>query len=244
MSCSVRSSVLPQSDSLIELAIKGDAAALDQLFVPYLPQLRRTAASLLDNPYDCEDALQNGLLSAFRHVSKFEGRAKFSTWMQAIVINAAKSILRKKKRQPTTLSLDEPLSEHKGLHLSDTLCDPRVALEEDYGRFEQSQILGMLLQEIPPAFRSVIWLCDVEGLCMKEAAEFLGLSIPAIKTRHLRAKRLILKLAKEVCPQTSDLGKFRQPSEQPSGAPRSWKAGKSGSSRNCSVSKIRRARLR
>lgn len=198
MNCSGQSNVSHRLDSLVELAIKGDAAALNQLFAPCLPQLRRTAACLLNNPYDCEDALQNGLLSALRHFSKFEGRAKFSTWMQAIVINAAKSILRKQRRQPITFSLDEPHPEHEYLHLSDTLPDPRAGLEEEYRQLERSRILDRILQEIPPSFRSVVWLCDVQGLPMKEAAECLGLSVPAIKTRHLRAKRLILKLAKEM----------------------------------------------
>jgi hypothetical protein len=80
------------------------------------------------------------------------------------------------------------------------LSDPRAGLEEEYGQLERSRILDAILQELPPSLRSVVWLCDVEGLCMKEAAECLGLSVPAVKTRHLRAKRLILKVAKEVCP--------------------------------------------
>jgi RNA polymerase sigma-70 factor (ECF subfamily) len=208
--CDGQSSVSHQSDSVFELAIKGDATALNQLFAPCLPQLRRAAACLLDNPYDREDALQNGLLSALRHLSKFEGRAKFSTWMQAIVMNAAKSILRKQRRQPITFSLDGAHPEDECLCLSDMLSDPRAGLEEEYGQLERSRILDAILQELPPSLRSVVWLCDVEGLCMKEAAECLGLSVPAVKTRHLQAKRLILKVAKEVCPPAPNLGNAYQ----------------------------------
>ena len=193
----LQSSVSREPDPLIESAKQGDANALNQLFAPCLPQLQRTAARLLGNPHDCEDALQDGLLSALRYLDKFEGRAKFSTWMQTIVMNAAKSILRKRRRQPITLSLDEPHPEHQDLCLSDMIADPRDGLEEEYAQFERSRILATILDVLPPASRSVIWLCDVEGLCMKDAAEWLGVSVSAVKTRHLRANRLVLKVARE-----------------------------------------------
>ena len=150
--CDGQSSV----SDVFELAVKGDATALNQLFAPCLPQLRRAAACLLDNPYDREDALQNGLLSALRHLSKFEGRAKFSTWMQAIVMNAAKSILRKRRRQPITFSLDGAHPEDECLCLSDMLSDPRAGLEEQYGQLERSRILDAILQELAPIRRLAV----------------------------------------------------------------------------------------
>jgi len=240
--CDGQSSVSHQLDSLLELAIKGDATALNQLFAPCLPQLRRAAACLLDNPYDREDALQNGLLSALRHLGKFEGRAKFSTWMQAIVMNAAKSILRKQRRQPITFSLDGAHPEDECLCLSDMLSDPRTGLEEQYGQLERSRILDAILQELQPSLRSVVWLCDVQGLCMKEAAECLGLSVPAAKTRHLRAKRFILKVAKEVCPPAPNLGNACLWSTQQSESPRVPEAGGRGSFRGGSTTKRRAIR--
>jgi RNA polymerase sigma-70 factor (ECF subfamily) len=179
-----------------EAAVKGDAPALDRLFSSCIPQLQRTAARLLCCPQDSEDALQDALLSAFRHLSKFEGRAQFSTWMHTIVANAAKSILRKQRRRPLMSSLDEPQPEHEGLRLSDILPDPRAGLEEGYARAERSQLLALFLQNLPPTHRSIVLLCDVEGLCLQEAAKRLGLSLSAVKTRHLRANRFILNVVK------------------------------------------------
>ena len=182
---------------VFELAIRGDATALNDLFAPCLPQLQRTAARLLRNPQDSEDALQDGLLSAVRHLAKFEGRSQFSTWMHTIVINAARSILRKRMRHSFVLSLDEPQPDHEDLRLSDMLPDSRISMEESYARKERSRLLLRILRLLPPTHRSIIWLCDVEGLCIKDAARRLSLSISATKTRHLRATRFLLNAAKE-----------------------------------------------
>lgn len=214
-------------DPLISMAIKGDTVALERLFEPCLPQLRRTAGRILGNPDDSEDALQDGLVSAIRHLSKFEGRAKFSTWMQTIVANAAKSILRKKRRHPITLSFDEPHPEYEYLCLADLLPDPSARTEEQYDRLERSRILGAILQGISPAFQSIIWLCDVKGLSLKEAAGRLGLSVVAAKTRHFRAKKLILNAATQAFPNgLSGIGPCRF-TGQPSASPRMPEANRS-----------------
>jgi RNA polymerase sigma factor (sigma-70 family) len=153
LQCNGPSSVSLESASLFRLAIRGDATALNELFAPCLPQLRRTATSILGHVhYDGEDALQDGLLSALRHLRKFEGCAKFSTWMQTIVINAAKTRLRKRSRDPITFSLDEPHPEYEHLCLSEMLSGPLVGLEEQYGQLERSRILDTGLQVLPPAF--------------------------------------------------------------------------------------------
>ena len=201
-----QSDLSDKGNSLLKLAASGDADALNQLFAPCLPQLQRTAARLLDNSYDCEDAVQDSLLSALRHLDKFEGRAQFSTWMHAIVVNAAKSILRKQKRHPLTFSLEDPLPEQENLCLADTLPHPQPGQETQYEQTERSRILATLLKDLPPTSRCVIWLCDIQGLCMKEAAQWLGLTISAIKTRHLRANRLVLKAAKEMRRRPASLG--------------------------------------
>ncbi len=214
-----QSGATDELDPLISMAIKGDSLALEQLFEPCLPQLRRTAGRILNNPDDSEDALQDALVSALRHLSKFEGRAKFSTWMQTIVTNAAKSILRKRRRVPMTLSFDEPHPEYEYLCLADLLPDPSARTEEQYDRLERCRILDVLLQGISPAFQSIIWLCDVKGLSLKEAAGRLGLSVVAAKTRHFRAKKLILNAAKEAFPNgLSGIGPCQftgQPLESP-----------------------------
>jgi RNA polymerase sigma-70 factor, ECF subfamily len=182
--------------ALVPLAVNGDTGALNELFTRCMPQLRRTAARMLSNPQDSEDALQDGLLSGVRHVSKFQGRSRFSTWMHSIVANSAKSILRRQRCRPLTYSLDEPHPENETLTLSDMICDQGSGVEEHYGRVERLSILASILQKLPATHRSIICLCDIEGLCMEDAAERLGLTVSAAKTRHLRATRFLSKIAR------------------------------------------------
>ncbi len=197
MNSNGRSGVLHEPEGVFDLAVRGDTTTLNELFAPCMARLQRAAGRLLSNPQDSEDALQDGLLSAVRHLDKFQGRAQFSTWMHTIVVNAAKSILRKQRRRPLIFSLDEPQPEHEELRLSNMLVDPKIGVDEHYGEIERSHVLARVLRKLPPTHRSIISLCDVEGLSMQEAARWLGLTVSAAKTRHFRANRFILNVAKE-----------------------------------------------
>ena len=76
-------------DGLIRAGQRGDHEAMETLFRRYQRPLFQTALRVLGNAEDAEDALQDGLLSAFRNLKRFEGRSQFSTWLTRIVINAA-----------------------------------------------------------------------------------------------------------------------------------------------------------
>src|SRR5437870_3319119 len=75
-------------EHLVRMATEGDHAALERVFSQYRDRLYQTALRLCGNPEDAEDALQDGLLSAFRHLRHFQGRSQFSTWLTRVVINA------------------------------------------------------------------------------------------------------------------------------------------------------------
>lgn len=176
--------------------MNGDAAALNELFIRCIPQLQRTAARFLNNRQDSEDALQDGLLLGLRHVSQFQGRSQFSTWMHTIVANAAKSTLRRQRFRSITSSLDDPQPDQQALTLSDIICDHREGVESRYQRIERLQFLEAVLRKLPPTHRSIICLCDLHGLSMQEVARRLGLTVAAAKTRHLRAMRFLLEISK------------------------------------------------
>src|SRR6266478_4024200 len=91
---------------LIRAGQRGDAQAIESLFGRYHRQLFQTALRVLGNAEDAEDALQDGLLSAYRNLKRFEGRSQFSTWLTRIVINAALMKRRSAKARPA-VSLDE-----------------------------------------------------------------------------------------------------------------------------------------
>src|SRR5215472_13957830 len=82
---------------LIRAGQRGDAQAIEALFGRYHRQLYQTALRVLGN---AEDALQDGLLSAYRNLKRFEGRSQFSTWLTRIVINAALMKRRSSKARP------------------------------------------------------------------------------------------------------------------------------------------------
>src|ERR1700690_3428165 len=92
---------------LIRAGQRGDAQAIETLFRRYQRPLFQTALRVRGNSEDAEDALQDGLLSAYRNLKRFEGRSQFSTWLTRIVINAALMRRRSAKARPA-VSLDEP----------------------------------------------------------------------------------------------------------------------------------------
>src|ERR1017187_6164132 len=93
-------------EQLVKRGLNGDARALDTLFARNTRTLYQTAFRVLGNPEDAEEALQEGLLSAYRNLHRFEGRSQFSTWLTRIVINAALMRRRSKRARPA-VSLDD-----------------------------------------------------------------------------------------------------------------------------------------
>lgn len=186
-----------ESNQVQQMAMKGDAAAINQLFAPCIPRLQKVAARFFYNKHDSEDALQDGLLSAFHHMDQFQGNAQFITWVHAIVVNAAKSKLRKQLSRPFISSLDEPLFDGNGACVGDKVADPCPRFDEQYERMEDYRILADVIRGLPPMWREVVQLHDIEGLRMKDIAAKLGVSVSAAKTRHFRATRRIVTIVKK-----------------------------------------------
>ena len=99
--------------ALVGASQDGNHPAIETLFRRYQRQLLGTARRILGKIEDAEDALQDGLLSVYRNVSRFEGRCKFSTWLTRIVLNAA-LMRRRRAKGPCMASLDATSSEHEG----------------------------------------------------------------------------------------------------------------------------------
>src|ERR1700674_357633 len=107
--------------------IQGDGQALESLLSRYSPVLYRTALRQLHNPEDAEDAVQDALLSALKHIPQFEGRSQISTWLTRIVINSARMQLRRRSRE-TNISLEQT-QEDENLVFADQFVDPRPSPE-------------------------------------------------------------------------------------------------------------------
>jgi RNA polymerase sigma-70 factor, ECF subfamily len=172
-------------------SLVGDPTALNQLFAACMPQLHRTAKRLLRNAEDSEDALQDAMLSAFRNLRQFKGRAQFSTWTHQILLNAAWSIVRKQKPRPIMSSSDrDPYDNDPAFENS--LVDAQPNPEEKYGQEESHRLVTELVQALPAEYRAVIWHCEMEGLKVREAAKRLGKPIGTLKSQRHRARKMIL----------------------------------------------------
>lgn len=171
-------------------------AELDDLFASCMPRLQRIARRMLRDPRDCEDALQDGLLLAFRKLDQFQGRAKFSTWLHSIVRNSALALARRTKSRPQ-FAPDE-LSGEGAPTLEQLAVDPGPSPDHEFARREKSRILLGVLQELPSRYRSTVRLCYVEGIEIKDAAEQLGITVAALKTNLLfRARQLLTRQIRE-----------------------------------------------
>jgi len=162
---------------------------LDEVLVLKMPQLYYTANRVMNNFADSEDALQEGLLAAFRHIDQFRGDSSLSTWLHSIVRNAARMQLRKKSRLRETVIPDDGTTvddRHKEFFI-DTSLDP----EEECAREERSRLLAKQLKFLSPYCRSAVQLCIIEGLLLREAAERLGVSTGTVKARLHRARKVL-----------------------------------------------------
>jgi RNA polymerase sigma-70 factor, ECF subfamily len=172
------------------VVVNRDHAALNQLFASCIPQLKRTAVRLLPTREDGEDALQDALLLGYRKLDQFKGESQFSTWMHSILVNAARSLLRRQRTQLRTSSIDWHAEDDEGFP-EPAIADPRSNPEQEYRRKEVSRIASEYVKKLPSRYQLVVWLCDIRGLEMKDAAERLQRPLGTIKSQLHRAHRLI-----------------------------------------------------
>jgi RNA polymerase sigma-70 factor, ECF subfamily len=171
--------------ALVAAAKSGDVSAFETLVGRYERKIFRLTQNITQNKEDAEDAMQEAFLKAFEHLDAFEGNSRFYTWLVRIAVNQA--LMKLRKRRPNVVSLDEDV---------DTGEDMVPREVEDWGpspadRFAQTELAGILgkaIGDLDPPFRIVFQLRDIEQLSTEETAEALGLSVPAVKSRLLRAR--------------------------------------------------------
>jgi len=163
----------------------------------YLPNFYSRAYRYVGDPHDAEDAVQDALLSAYKHLDQFKATAKMTTWITTIVTNSALSQLRRRPRQ-TQVSLDEPLAGEQEFCLSDKLAHAGPSPEVEC---IQSELHGHLLQsvmELSPSLRKTIQLFYLDGLSTREVAQILGVPQGTVKARMSRARSQLKRLMRAV----------------------------------------------
>jgi RNA polymerase sigma-70 factor, ECF subfamily len=171
---------------LVQAAKGGDLEAFSQLVKRYDRNIFRIAQHITHNEEDAQDVVQDAFLKAYTNLAQFQGNSKFYTWLVRIAVNEALMKLRR-RRTDKTVSIDEDVETEEG-SMPRELADWGPNPEQLYRQSELSDILKKTIQGLPPGFRTVFVLRDVEGLSTEETAEMLELSIPAVKSRLLRAR--------------------------------------------------------
>src|SRR5438552_6065259 len=172
--------------ALVQAAKKGDLDAFSQLVKRYDRNIFRIAQHITHNEEDAQDVVQDAFLKAYQNLEQFLGNSKFYTWLVRIAVNEALMKLRC-RRSDKMVTIDEDVETEEGSKPRE-VADWGPNPEQLYGQSEFSDILKKTIQGLPPGFRTVFVLRDVEGLSTEETAEMLSLSIPAVKSRLLRAR--------------------------------------------------------
>src|SRR5580704_1033138 len=187
---------LKEEDSLIRRALRGDTAAFEALCVQHSRALFQTALRLLGNAEDAEDALQEGLLAAYRNLKRFEGRSRFSTWLTRIVINASLMRRRSQKSRPA-VSLEQWSTEEGSVPAEERFAADGPSPEEIYAGRELRNLINENLETLSPVLRDAFLLREAQGLSTSEAARALGVSENTLKARLWRARQ---QLAERLAP--------------------------------------------
>ncbi|MGA9393607.1 MAG: sigma-70 family RNA polymerase sigma factor [Candidatus Sulfotelmatobacter sp.] len=157
-----------------------------------LPSLYRYAYRLLGNKTDAEDAVQDALLAAYKHLNQFRGDAQLSTWLTTIVINCARMHLRKRSRY-IHVSLDSRIGEDQEYSLSDILVDHRPNPEDECHRSTLNARLMKSAAQLSPTLRKTFHLRFVHHLSICETARILGVPAGTVKAQTARARAKLLK---------------------------------------------------
>src|SRR5215468_4575997 len=202
---------------LVTQAREGDMQAFSTLVQRYDGKIFRLAMHVTQNREDAEDVLQETFMKAYEHLDQFKGNSKFYTWIVRIAVNQALMKLRR-RRTDKSVSLDETIDTGEDTvvrEIADWGEDP----EQRFTRQELSEILDGAIESLDPIYRSVFVLRDVEDLSTEDTAEALGLSVPAVKSRLLRARLQLREKLTRISVRRRkafphDLHRFSQPANR------------------------------
>jgi len=187
-----------------------NARQFDEVLSRYLPSFQRMAFRKLGNAADAEDAVQDALLSAYKHLDQFRGGAQMSTWLTTIVINSARMQLRKRSNR-VQMSLDEPLDGEQQNFLSERIADDGPNPEDVCRESELHERVGKLLTQMSAPLRKALQLRGVEGLTTHEAALILGVPEGTVKAQLTRARAKLRQLMRRSLDAKPSLQPMRTP---------------------------------
>jgi len=169
-------------EQLVRKSQQDDERAFGELVSRYESKVYSLALKMVRNPEDAEDVLQDTFLRAYRGIKSFKGNSTFSTWIYRITANSA--LMRLRKRQLPTVSIDDADEREAPINIADWAPGP----VEQMLNQETQAAMTEAIESLPPEFRQVFVLRDIEELSNAEVAEILDLSVAAVKSRLHRAR--------------------------------------------------------
>jgi RNA polymerase sigma-70 factor (ECF subfamily) len=177
---------------LIQRVRDGEQDLFYDLIRPYERRVYSATLAILRNQADAEDAAQEAMLKAFRHIRQFRAEARFSTWLIQIAVNEARMRRRKEHAE-----LMEPIAarpDEEGNYTPRDFADWREIPSEALERKEIREKLAEALASLGEIYREVFVLRDMQHLSIEETALALGISVASVKTRLLRARLMLRDL--------------------------------------------------
>jgi len=171
-------------ESLIDSALRGRHNAFGDLVQPYLTSLTRFARSRLGSESEAEDIVQQAVLQAFRNLRQFRREASFKTWLSAIASNEVTHWRRGQAVVPI-----RPLHETYAANLADPSSSPHAQCQQR----EEAERLRQAIVRLPEKYRQMIQMRDLHELSVAETARSLSLTAATVKTRHHRARKLLVR---------------------------------------------------
>ncbi len=179
--------------ALVRRLQAGEDAAYEELVRTLTGRLLAVARRIARSEADAEDAVQEGFLSAFKSIHAFDGRSTLSTWFHRIVVNAALMKARKASSRRES-SIEGLLPQFESGRHKVRPVPWRDVTTDAPSRIEQREALWKAVDELPPEFRAVIVLKDIEGLQSSEIAASLGISDALVRQRLHRGRQALMRL--------------------------------------------------
>lgn len=170
--------------ALLKKIRSGDKAAYVELVTPFRERLIRKAKSMVKDEDDAEDIVQDAFISGYRSIHKFRADSGIYTWLYRIVVNRAKDLLTKKKKNP-----EKPITEQE-----QQFVDERQSYEKKLELSEESSYLIDKINLLDEIYRQVIELRYFEEMSYAEIAQVLGCNQGTVKSRLFKAKELLKQM--------------------------------------------------
>ncbi len=179
--------LVPDPDAeLVQRVQGGNVDVFEELVRRHSRRVFGTLGGLLGNLDDARDATQDVFLKAFENISKFERRAKFSTWLMSIAINTGTEMLRHRKPSAAIEGVDDD-EDFRPRQVQRWADDP----EQIFSAAQRNELVRDGILQLPEKYRVALILRDINQLSTEDAAAALDLSVPALKARVLRGRLML-----------------------------------------------------